>query len=645
MTSSSSTLTSVTQSSTTTSTTLLLKLQLPPDVEAENPEGTVIIASLQGALAALEANQESLVLETDAGEVTVVKLSTPTSSDESFVFQFPAAGDNESSAAIAVSVPVSLVQQLQLEGNVMLSVTQLNEESMATLGDTSGSNVILLAPIIDFSLVQENAGAVKTATVSELTDPIIFRISDASPTEEDLCVFFDFDTNSWSTEGVALATSSQVAALSGVNSSGTWCAATHLSLFSSAQITPFDDSITQDDHTIDWDSYVIALILMVVLCVPTCIMFCTWSFFLARPASSGKTKIQDARGRSHVVTFTRNKIMADRMPSEKSPKNADGQKKKVLVTWDVEPEQIMSSIQHMQGHGWVAMDSHVTQTKSMTSMRSMTREKSHVFEELRKASQEGQEVPQGERLDEDGASFSDIVEESLVEASLSWMGKELYEVFEDREPVYYWSTTHQMLMQAFITGSGIFDDVEPSYDVMVGPQRQLRQRVPCQYLSAALRDGDSVFYDEGDGKTRIWRKGIVVENIHARGTIRLFDVIEQEGILASDQLPREASAGDLEPNNESTKTGAKSGEAAHKTVSISRICRRFEKGQIVCVFQGQDTGWQSAVVGHVQDFTDEFSPLHLKSLQVHLASATDPVDIQTCFIRFAKAGDGIGISV
>lgn len=27
----------------------------------------------------------------------------------------------------------------------------------------------------------------------------------------------------------------------------------------------------------------------------------------------------------------------------------------------------------------------------------------------------------------------------------------------------------------------------PSYDVMVGPQRQLRHRVPCQYLSAALR--------------------------------------------------------------------------------------------------------------------------------------------------------------
>ena len=629
-----STSTSVTQSSTTTSTTLLLSLELPSNVEADEPEGSVILASLQGALAALASDKESIVVETEAGEVTVVKLSTSTS-NSALVFQFPTAGDNESSA-IAVSVPVSLVQQLQLEGNVMLSVTQVNEEVKVGLGDggDGDAKVIITAPVIDFSLIQEKSGAVQTANVSELTDPIVFRLMDASPVEGDVCVFFDLDTNSWSTKGVTLATSAQVAAVSGVNSSGTWCAATHLSLFSAAQTVPLETRIQQKDYLINEEDYMIAVILMVVFCLPICTMLCTWSFFRVQAPASGKTKIKDARGKSHVVKFTRNTIMADRMPSEKTPKNDDKQKQKVLVTWNVEPEEMLQNIEHMKGHGWVDMDTgggRVAPTKSIPQpMRSMTKEMTSVSEELRKASQEGDRLDE-ERLaaeEEDPDLFYDG---ELVEADLSlspegFSKESSRELYEDHEPVNYWSTTHQTLMQAFIAGSSISEDEEPSFNVMVGPKKQFRERVPCQYLSAALQDGDAVFYYEGGGKTRIWRKAIVVESIHARGMTRLLDISELEG--------------DSDPSKESTKDGAKSGESAHKKVPIGRICRRFETGQNVQVYQGPDAGWQSAVVAQVEDFTDEFSPLDVKSIQVHLASETDPVDIQTYFVKFPKAAGG-----
>eukprot|EP00434_Breviolum_minutum_P008761 symbB.v1.2.007722.t1/scaffold423.1/size207292/1 len=194
-----------------------------------------------------------------------------------------------------------------------------------------------------------------------------------------------------------------------------------------------------------------------------------------------------------------------------------------------------------------------------------------VSEELRKASQEGDRLEE-ERLAAEEEDLDLVYDGELVEADLSLspegFSKELCfgsvapreqsessrELYEDHEPVNYWSTTHQTLMQAFIAGSSISEDEEPSFNVMVGPKKQFRERVPCQYLSAALQDGDAVFYDEGGGKTRIWRKAIVVESIHARGMTRLLDISELEGVY---QIMSNHSETRSDCNRQVTRTQAR----------------------------------------------------------------------------------------
>eukprot|EP00435_Cladocopium_sp_Y103_P004075 s2043_g1.t1 len=654
MTSSSSTVTissstTMTRSSTTTSTTLLQSVVMPSNVDPDEPQGSVVLATLQGALAALNSAEDSVVLETAAGNVTVLKLSSASlDPSSSLVFQFGEGGEQATLGTIAVSVPVSLVSQIEQGGNVMLAVTQVNQDVTESFSDGGAANskVVLSAPILEISFIQEASGEVTVANVSGLAEPVIFRLQDASPFEGDECVFFDLDTNSWSTDGVSVANSSQIAQVTGALSNGTWCATTHFSLFSSVQTVPFHEVMEMKDYLISSEDYMIAVALMLVVFVPICAMFCTWAFFRVQAPTSGKTRIKDDRGMSHVVKFTRSEVVAEgaevaKAQTWKSGRSgrSDKEKTKVLVTWDVEPAEILQNLDHMKGHGWVAMDvgqsPRVMEKKSLKDLRGQSKEFPTVSQELRKASQEDDWLEEAEVLNERPEADMDPAEAlaaDIVEVSLDELTK-VREMYQDREPVNYWSATHEMLMQAFISGRATLDESnEPRYDVLVGPRKQRREQVSCRLLSPAFTDGEPIFYEEGDGKKRTWRKGFVVQVVHAKGVVEVQDIDvagDLEGANASSALSRGISGflsrGDIDDPDKA------------KDVPFSRVCRRYVNDSTVEVYKGIDEGWQPAIIEQVEDST-EFSPREVTMVQVRPTIGGDPVFVQTCFIRNTKDG-------
>ncbi|CAE7558930.1 unnamed protein product [Symbiodinium natans] len=66
--------------------------------------------------------------------------------------------------------------------------------------------------------------------------------------------------------------------------------------------------------------------------------------------------------------------------------------------------------------------------------------------------------------------------------TLAWQ-----QVYKDRAPVIYWSSTHQTMIQGSVRGSGRFRSWEqlPRYSVEVGLRRQLRKDVPLSDLHPA----------------------------------------------------------------------------------------------------------------------------------------------------------------
>lgn len=619
-------------------------------MNTDEPQGSVVLATLQGALAALNSDQESVVLETEAGNVTVVKLrSSSLDPSSSLVFQFGESGEQSSLGAIAVSVPVSLVSQIEQGGNAMLAVTQVNQDVTESMSDGGAANskVILSAPILEISFVQETNGEVTVANVSGLAEPVVFRLQDASPTEGDECAFFDLDTKTWSTDGLSVANSSQIAQVTGALSNGTWCATTHFSLFSSVQTVPFDKLMDTQEGLISTEDYTIAVALMLGAFVPVCAMFCTWAFFRVQAPNSGKTRIKDDRGKSLVVKFTRSEVVAKDAEVTKTQtwrsKHSEKEKTKVLVTWDIEPAEVLPDLDHMKGHGWVAMDvgggPRVTEKKSLKDLRGLSKEFPTLSQELRKASQEDDrmeaKLEEMEGRPKEEIDIAEALGADIVEVSLDELTK-VHEIYQDHEPVNYWSATHEMLIQAFISGRATLDEHnELCYDVLVGPRKQRREQVSCRLLSPAFTDGEPIFYEEGDGKKRRWRKAIAKEVVHAKGVVQVQEIEDVD------------VTGDLESANVSSAlsrgisgylfqgSGDSDEPAKTKDVPFSRVCRRYVKDRTVLVYTGMDKGWQPAIIQQVEE-SSEFSPPEVTMVQVQPLSGDDPVFVQTCFLQNTK---------
>ena len=189
--------------------------------------------------------------------------------------------------------------------------------------------------------------------------------------------------------------------------------------------------------------------------------------------------------------------------------------------------------------------------------------------------------------------------------SLAWQ-----EVYKDRAPVIYWSSTHQMMMQASIFGRGRFrsNELMPCYSVEVGWRRQLRKRVPLGDLHPALQDGDAVVFL--DPKSSIWKPGIITKVLHSYG---IFDV----------------------------QISGDSGEAeVHQDISLDRIRKRYCKDLPVQVYQGRHVGW---LPGSVYDEPKQGgncgippSESMFQEVQVLLDGAEEPVSIASYLIQMME---------
>lgn len=614
---------------------------LPSTVDTESAQGAVVAAALQSAVAALEfVGQDSVVVETATGNVTVVKLARSNNVDPSapFVFQFADGGGQTSGdAAVVVSVPLSLVSQLESEGNVILTMAQMDQELTDSIPKSSAGDgkVVINGPVIEISLIKENLGQVEIANVSGLAEPMIFRLQSASPVQGDYCTSFDLATNSWSSSGMSLVDASTVAQqLPGMPTNGTWCMTTHLSIFSLAQDVLFNETFEAKDIVLSVTRYPLSIGIVAATFVLVCCMFGLWSLRRLRTPAGGKTKIQDDKGKLHVVSFVRSEVVAEEMMTPRSTKSSqkDATKGKVLVTWDVEPERFMPKLDHLRGHRWVAMDLDAAPVKEKKSLPSLSREPSR--ELLRKASHQVEpeiaikvESQPSEDVDDSDlmgpAGSWEFNDEELVEVSLDWpdwdsMHGSLHEVYKDRAPVLYWSATHQRLLQAFISGTAFFDEQEmPHYDVHVGPRRQLRRQLPCHQLRPHYRDGEPAYYlkesnsggpaEDGEEK-RKWRKAFIAQSIPTKATIQLLDVEELE----------------------------EGGESELVTdIPLDRVCRRFENGASILAYAGYETGWVPAVIESVEKGSER-SPDTIDTLQVLFplfVHGTDLVDFPVYFIQ------------
>ncbi|CAE7232976.1 unnamed protein product, partial [Symbiodinium natans] len=374
-TTSTSSSTTVTRTSTTTSSTLQNNLALPAAVREDSPEGAVVVATLESVLLATKSSEGAVSTSTPTGNVTVVKLSGSAASSSNststtnnrVVLQINNGGaaDPQNEATVEVSVPLAVVEDLAQGQNVLLTVMTIAQEVSNTLpiSNTDSQSVELTSSVMELSLVLEAAGAVTVANVSDLVEPIAFRLGGSSAVPGDMCAYFDPVAQSWSTRGMDIVDQETFVSLGlglAHEMNGTWCLTTHTSLFAVVQVIPFASMWDPEAGTLNAEGYLLAggIVGLVV-----CLMLCFACGLLSRrlrPAAAGKTEIQDTKGHLHVVTFSRSRVMAETktVVSEDEDEHEETMdaKQKVYIRWDVDPGRFMRRLNQLKGHRWVSMD-------------------------------------------------------------------------------------------------------------------------------------------------------------------------------------------------------------------------------------------------------------------------------------------------
>lgn len=202
---------------------------------AQNLQAAVLLELEQATGALLselfsKQNSTASVASSPVGTMAALKLPDLSGVNDSFI---PAILEDSPAAAILPA------EALELAPGAVLVMTTFNEGtgSANPLGSgisASGSDGKSLASVVDavdISLVDIGDGASRKVMV---TTPIYVRLSDVAPatTTPLLCAFLDGDV--WSQQGIRVATEEELNDFFGgqVNTTGLWCATTHLSIFS-----------------------------------------------------------------------------------------------------------------------------------------------------------------------------------------------------------------------------------------------------------------------------------------------------------------------------------------------------------------------------------------------------------------------------
>ncbi|CAJ1415165.1 unnamed protein product, partial [Effrenium voratum] len=104
--------------------------------------------------------EDSGVVQTNEGNVTVVKLKNTQSTESQLVFHIDAAGAvTDTSSDVTVALPRGLVDELQTQANVIMTVTQVVEEASAGIPNENAQRdkLIFNNRVLEFSLIKERA--------------------------------------------------------------------------------------------------------------------------------------------------------------------------------------------------------------------------------------------------------------------------------------------------------------------------------------------------------------------------------------------------------------------------------------------------------------------------------------------------------
>lgn len=423
-----------------------------------------------------------------------------------------------------------------------IETLQLPGVDLPELGDgvetASGKVRVIAAPLLQIALLDSDFGEAET----NLSGLMIFRASKEA-VDPASCNFLTDE--GWSDEGLHLASREEITSAFGdIDTSGTWCATSHLSVFALLRPCTFLETLQRDGKCFNPPSFG-ALIGSCCLCL--CCSFCgIYTTVKSRHVVGGKMKLSDVEGSSHEVPF---QVKRPKRDLEQFDGVADSDSK-TLVTWDVERPQTGAA--GAAGGNQTLPIAQLMSPKKRLQLNLKTK----FFSERSQV-----QLPRsGTMLSMQ--SFPDAFEVLPHPEQPSASSHEVpgsYEIYEHREYIEFFSETHQKWTSGSIEGSGFSEplasDSLPTYHVRLNRQ-QIRRFIPLERIRPHFQPGDAVTV-EVDGE---WQPATVQRR---QGYPLAYEVQLSSG---------------------------------KQVVSGEKLRARFAKGEAIFAFQGMKTGWVQGVV-------------------------------------------------
>ncbi|CAE7513568.1 unnamed protein product [Symbiodinium necroappetens] len=451
------------------------------------------------------------------------------------------------------------------------------------------SQVVLNSPVVEISILLEAQGKVSVATVSDLAEPILVRLSDASQQPRDVCAFFDHTSRAWSSVGL------QAISVNDLR----WCQSTHLSMLAIVHVVPFEGLIAEQDTSFELTSIALAC---ASLFAGGGVLFLLW-YYRCKPARGGSVQIQGKGDQTFVVTYSRSTRSADHEPDEPmksiSTKSLSFQAfrseasasaaSKVHIEWNIQANDWKTRLHDLEGWTGDLKQHHATQAAEVGRGRpgpastDAPKDAPDLLATLKRA--ETAAMEEAERLEFLVEVDAPVPVDSLQVAEDPQKAARP-SFYRNGEAVLYFSITNQCWLLARIQGDPAWMNSEeqidrdvlptgelPHYDCILPGPKQLRHRVPLSQLRQRLRCGESVHVHVEEvtrgrrsraSRTWSWKSG----HIHKIPPVAMTTV---------DPYAVTLSSGDT------------------INVDLGRIRRFYETGSRVRVFRGLH-GWHYGTV-------------------------------------------------
>lgn len=329
--------------------------------------------------------------------------------------------------------------------------------------------MVLAGPITQILLLDEDFQKPEL----QMQRPMLFRAS-SELVEGALCSYLTKD--GWSSEGLQRASETDVReAFADV--SGTWCATSHLSVFTILRPCSFQETLT-DEECFDVPT-VGALMGGGVLCLFCSLCGC-YASVKSKRVVDGKMQLADTGGCAHEVPFH----------VKRSSSRSREQPDKTLITWDVlSPLQSTSLASPRRKPNLVKVTTKFFNERKQFAMPSRSMVSFPDIQELEPQATFSEAAASSEA---GGAASSDSVFVAVpgVEEPDCCQDLDISELrltptlFQKGSLVEYFSETHQK----WLTGS--IQSLGPDFEVRI--YRQVRHQVPVERLRLPFHAGDCV---------------------------------------------------------------------------------------------------------------------------------------------------------